>query len=84
LTKALVRVSHGKIIALVIASVLFGITHFLGGIMYVILCTIAGLFYGSAYLITGLIESSVITHFLVNVVHFIFFSYPALQHSIVK
>ena len=71
----------GNIFALVLASLLFGIAHFQGGILYICLATIAGLFYGAAYLKTERIEASIFTHFMGNAIHLIFFTYPALQAS---
>jgi len=65
-----------------VASLLFGIAHFAGGTKYIVLACIAGIFYGYAYYKTGKIEASILTHFLLNATHFIFFSYPALQSAI--
>lgn len=70
---------YGNIFALLIASILFGLAHFRGGYIYVLLASIAGLFYGGVYLLTKRIEASIITHFLVNLTHILFFTYPALQ-----
>lgn len=61
---------------LVIASVIFGLLHFKGGPIYILLATIAGLFYGYAYHKTQRIEAGILVHLLLNTVHFIFFSYP--------
>jgi membrane protease YdiL (CAAX protease family) len=69
---------YGKWVGLVITSILFGFAHFTGGIAYVFLATVAGLFYGYAYQRTQKIEAAILTHFGVNAVHFFFFSYPAL------
>ena len=66
-------------LGVILASFLFGIAHFAGGISYVILSSIAGLFYGYAYYITKRLESSILLHFYLNCIHFIFFSYPALK-----
>ena len=74
----LVRFKYGKIGGLLITSVLFGIAHYAGGINYIILSTIAGLGYGLVYERTKSIEASILTHFFLNAVHFIFFTYPAL------
>ncbi len=68
----------GKWIALIISAALFGAVHYKGGSKYVLLAAIAGLFYGYAYMRTRKIEASVFTHFMVNSIHFIFFTYPAL------
>ena len=37
--------------------------------------------YGAVYLRTGRIEASILVHFMLNVVHIFFFSYPALDNS---
>lgn len=65
-------------ISIVISSLLFGIAHFAGGIKYIILATIAGIGYGLSYHITKRIEGAIITHFSLNLIHYIFFTYPAL------
>jgi membrane protease YdiL (CAAX protease family) len=72
---------HGAWLALGIAAILFGIAHAGGGIAYVILATIAGVGYGWAYLRTGRIEASILTHFALNATHFFLFTYPALQRA---
>ena len=67
------------ILALIVASIIFGLFHYRGNWTYVALATLAGLFYGFAYLRTQRLESSILVHFAVNAIHFITFSYPALQ-----
>lgn len=71
---------YGNLLALLMASLLFGVAHFAGGLTYVILASIAGLGYGWVYQSTGRIEASIITHFLLNLVHILFLTYPALAH----
>ena len=71
----------GKWIALIIASILFGAAHFKGGYKYMLLAGVAGIVYGYAYMKTKKIESSVLTHFMVNATHFVFFTYPALASA---
>jgi len=44
-----------------------------------VLSTVAGLGYGWVYQRTGRIEASILTHFALNLVHFLLFTYPALQ-----
>lgn len=68
-----------SILALLISAFLFGLVHFQGGAVYMILAGIAGIFYGLAYIVNRRIEASIVTHFLVNLVHILFFTYPALQ-----
>lgn len=72
------KYKYGDYIALVIAALLFGLSHFWGGASYVFLASVAGLFYGYAYMKTNRIESSIIFHFTLNFIHFTLFSYPAL------
>jgi uncharacterized protein len=75
---ALHQVKFGNMIAIAIAAVLFGLAHYTGGVNYMMLATVAGLGYGFIYFKTGRIEASIITHFLLNLTHILFFTYPAL------
>lgn len=65
-------------VGLLVAGCLFGLAHYAGGPMYVALATVAGLTYGAVYSDTRSIESSILTHFAVNLTHILFFTYPAL------
>lgn len=67
------------IVGLIVSALLFGLAHFAGGPSYVLLSTIAGVGYGWIYWKTGSIEASILTHFLVNTLHFLLFTYPALR-----
>jgi membrane protease YdiL (CAAX protease family) len=78
LGNAMRKVQYGDCYAIFIASVLFGLAHFAGGMKYVILATFAGLGYGWIYHRTKRIEASILTHFSLNLTHFIFFTYPML------
>ena len=68
------------ILAILIVSLLFGFMHllFVHSFGFVLAATLTGLLYGGIFQLTGSIEASIITHYLVNVVHFFFFSYPML------
>ncbi len=66
---------------IIIAAFLFGLAHYMGGLNYIILATMAGIGYGYVYHKSQRIESSIILHFTINLIHFICFSYPALQPS---
>lgn len=66
-----------KILALVVASIIFGLRHYQSGLPMIILSTIAGLFYGAAYMRNNRIEAAILVHFSLNAVHFFFFSYPS-------
>lgn len=68
----------GSVIALVVASLLFGLAHWAGGPKYVLLSTVAGFGYALAMRRSGRIEGSILTHFLLNSLHYSFFTYPAL------
>jgi uncharacterized protein len=72
------RVLYGDYVAIVITAILFGLIHFPGGVKYICLATLAGIGYGWVYYKTKKIEGSILTHFSLNLVHFIFFTYPAL------
>lgn len=64
---------------ILISAIFFGAVHFQGGWVYVILAIIAGGFYGHIYYFTKKMESAILLHFLFNLVHFIFFTYPAIK-----
>jgi membrane protease YdiL (CAAX protease family) len=66
-------------IAVGIASLLFGLAHFAGGSMYIVFATVAGFGYGAVYKLTGRIEASIACHFSLNLVHILFFTYPAIK-----
>ena len=59
---------HGRLLALVSASVLFGVLHS-GDPRYLILAGVAGLFYGGAYIHTGKIVPAALVHTLVDLRH---------------
>lgn len=59
---------HGRLLALVSASVLFGALHS-GDPRYLILAGVAGLFYGSVYIKTGKIVPAALVHMLVDLRH---------------
>ncbi len=76
------RVSYGNAIAIILSAILFGLSHFMGGTRYIILATIAGIGYGWIYWRTQRIEASILTHFSLNLIHFLFFTYPALAEDV--
>ena len=79
LAQCLAKVKGGQVLAIIIASIFFGLYHFEGGPYYMLLAAVAGLGYGYAYNKTQRLEASIITHFLVNLMHILFFTYPALM-----
>ncbi len=70
------RVPAPAFVALLVASVAFGVAHIAGGIMYVFLSTLAGIGYGAAYHVTGRVEAGMLVHFLLNLTHLFLFTYP--------
>ncbi len=71
------QLKGARSVPLILTALLFGLTHFQGGLAYVTLASIAGLFYGLVFQRAGL-PGAVLTHFLVNLTHFCLFSYPSL------
>lgn len=69
--------SSNKYLSLALASLIFGLVHFKGGIAYILLASIAGGFYGLTYQKTRRILSAMLVHFGLNLIHLIFFTYPA-------
>ncbi|MBK7842743.1 MAG: CPBP family intramembrane metalloprotease [Bdellovibrionales bacterium] len=78
LTSLLPKTRSMSILSVTLAAAMFGLAHFKGGASYVLLSSIAGLFYGYIYQKTDRIESSILVHFGLNAIHFLFLSYPAL------
>lgn len=74
----LARRRGGTLVAVVLSSLLFGLAHARGGPLLVVLATVAGLHYAAAWLVTRRIEGAILTHFALNAVHFLAFSYPNL------
>ena len=81
LTSIFHNFKFGTAISILISSSLFGFTHYAGGWKYVFLATVAGIGYGTVYEKTQRIEASILTHFLLNVSHILFFTYPALASA---
>lgn len=76
------KIRYGDYWAILIAAILFGLSHYVGGAKYMTLATVAGMGYGWVYLTTKRIEGSILTHFGLNLTHFLFFTYPALGSAI--
>ncbi|MBS7697039.1 MULTISPECIES: CPBP family intramembrane glutamic endopeptidase [unclassified Chelatococcus] len=69
---------HGDWIALLLSSAVFGLAHFSGGSVWMLLAGLAGLAYGCAFRFGGL-PAAIIAHFGLNAAHFFLFVYPMLQ-----
>ncbi|WP_339532827.1 CPBP family intramembrane glutamic endopeptidase [Pseudomonas mucidolens] len=68
---------YGENLALMLASLLFGLVHVGAGWQWVLLASIAGAGYGLAYRFGGL-GAAIATHFGLNLLHFGLFTYPML------
>ncbi|TCL07137.1 CPBP family intramembrane glutamic endopeptidase [Sodalis ligni] len=68
--------THNPAIALGVSSLLFGLAHTAGGWMLVLFATLAGVIYGLAWLWSGNLWVSTLFHFLLNLIHLLFFTYP--------
>lgn len=78
LRRAWAQVRGGRWLALGVGAVAFGLAHAAGGWKYVALATVAGAGYGWVYERTQRVEASVLTHWALNSLHFLLFTYPAL------
>lgn len=76
ISEYLVKHSLSPFMGVVVASLLFGLAHYAGGIIYVGLASVAGFFYGWVYHRSGSIEMAILSHWLLNTCHFVLFSYP--------
>lgn len=64
---------YSAAISVIIASIIFGLAHYRGGIAMIGLSAVAGVFYGLAFHKSKRIEASILVHFAVNVSHYFFF-----------
>ena len=77
LSRYLKNLRHGEHLALLLASLLFGLVHLGAGWHWVLLASLAGVGYGLAYRFGGL-GAAIATHFGLNLLHFGLFTYPML------
>ncbi|MEQ9115414.1 MAG: CPBP family intramembrane glutamic endopeptidase [Rickettsiales bacterium] len=64
-------------VTIITSSFLFAYSHSWAGSLYVYASFLAGVVYCVSYIKSGYrVESSSVTHIMVNVLHFIFFTYP--------
>jgi membrane protease YdiL (CAAX protease family) len=70
----------GKVAGLLLTSAIFTFDHIFWSPNATILAFvfIASLLYGGVYLLSGKIESAILTHFSLNMIHMIFFNYHAM------
>ena len=64
-----------------ITSIFFTLLHLIwvANLPFLCLVFVASVIYGTIYQVTKSIEASILCHFGLNLVHFLFFTYPALQ-----
>lgn len=67
---------YSETIAVAVSGLLFGAAHLGGGWQFGVLASLAGLGYALLYSRTKRIEIPVVAHFLLNLVHFVAFTYP--------
>jgi membrane protease YdiL (CAAX protease family) len=77
LTRRFKNLPYGENLALLLASLLFGLVHVGAGWQWVLLASLAGAGYGLAYRFGGL-GAAIATHFGLNLLHFGLFTYPML------
>ncbi|CDF95627.1 MULTISPECIES: CPBP family intramembrane glutamic endopeptidase [unclassified Pseudomonas] len=77
LSRRFSHLAHGDNLALLLASLLFGLVHAGAGWHWVLLSGLAGVGYGLAYRFGGL-GAAIATHFGLNLLHFALFTYPML------
>lgn len=61
---------------LLLTSILFGVAHFAGGLLFVVFATLAGLGYGLVFSLTSRLRYAILTHLTFNLFHLIFYTYP--------
>jgi len=67
---------YGDIVSLLIVSALFGLSHFRMGFIHAVLCAVAGFLFGYGIVKSKRVEACMISHFLLNMLHLILFTYP--------
>ena len=77
LTRYFKNLPYGENLALILASLLFGLAHVGAGWQWMLLASLAGVGYGLAYRFGGL-GAAIATHFGLNLLHFGLFTYPML------
>ncbi|MBD0706775.1 CAAX protease [Pseudomonas sp. E141] len=77
LSRRFKHLNYGDNLALVLASLLFGLVHAGAGWQWVLLSGMAGVGYGLAYRFGGL-GAAIAAHFGLNLLHFALFTYPML------
>jgi membrane protease YdiL (CAAX protease family) len=76
LSKLLARMKLGPTVAILCSGLLFGLAHLAGGWTYVGVAAVAGVGYAFVFQRTRRVEMSMLTHFSLNAIHFLLFTYP--------
>lgn len=74
--RAFAAVRVQRVFGVVVAAAFFTLTHLSGDLKILAVMAVAGTFYAIVYALTRSVSASILTHFLVNAVHFIFLPYP--------
>ena len=64
---------------IVLSAALFAVAHAAGGPLLVTFAALAGLGYATAFTFAQRIEAAILTHFGINTLHFLLFTYPNLE-----
>jgi membrane protease YdiL (CAAX protease family) len=67
---------YADILALLVTSALFGLSHYKMGFIHASLCSVGGFIFGYGLTKSRRVEACMISHFLLNMAHLIFFTYP--------
>ena len=70
---------YSKLLGITASASVFGIVHLAGGIRYCLVAFVAGIFYAYIYEKTKKVEAPIFVHFFLNLIHILFFTYPALK-----
>ena len=75
LSRLMKNLPRGENLALLLASLIFGLAHAGAGWQWVVLASLAGVGYGLAYRFGGL-GAAILSHFGLNLMHLALFTYP--------
>lgn len=80
LSRFLINIKYHNIISILLTSLIFTIAHIYWSpnLMIGLFVFVASLLYGFVYFKTNKIEAAIITHFMLNVIHMVFFKYHAM------
>ncbi|MBW8309282.1 MAG: CPBP family intramembrane metalloprotease [Candidatus Paracaedibacteraceae bacterium] len=79
LSNALSNYKYGQMSAIILTAIICGAAHYRGGISFVFLSGLAAIIYGYVFVKSQRLETSILIHFFVNLIHILTFSYPSLS-----